>query len=117
MNKIIIKDWFKKNIGGALLFPDGWFGRPYDNIHTLSDIEENDNYLQIKLGDGDTMLTFHGRCVAKADGKELSFSGFSLLVFSWMPYGMPKQNIACSKSYTNGEVVCVSRLGNTVSGV
>jgi len=112
MNKKIIQKWFKRNIGGALLFPDGWFGRPYDNLHTLADIEENDSYFRVKLGDGDTMLTFHGGCVVTVDRKELTFSSFSLLVFSWLPYGTPKQDVVYSKSYTNGEVVCFSQGGN-----
>ena len=108
MNKKVIQKWFEKNTGGAILLPDGWFGRPFDNLHTLVSVDEKDNCLQINLDDGDTHLTFHGRCVVKADKKELYFYDFSLFVFSWIPYGTPKQDVISSKSYTGGEVVCVS---------
>ena len=116
MNESIIQKWFKKNIGGSLLLPDGWFGRPYDNIHLLTSIDETSNCLRMTLDDGYVVLAFYGEYVVEADRKELTVSGFSSAVFRWFPYGVAKQDIPHSATYTSGEIVCVSRGGNMVEG-
>jgi hypothetical protein len=54
-----IQRWFHKYHGGSLLLPDGWYGRPYDNIHTLSEIHSSKNELRLILDDC-MIITFEG---------------------------------------------------------
>ncbi len=49
MMKTKIEDWFKIYGGGGLVTPEGWFGRPYDNIHQLTYLEFRLSKLIIEL--------------------------------------------------------------------
>lgn len=78
----IIETWFEREWGGALLFPDGWFGRPFDNQHMLNEIKEKNGALELLLDDG-LLLRFHGLKNVKDSGKELRFSNFEKCEFNW----------------------------------
>jgi hypothetical protein len=54
-----IRKWFEKELGGGLILPDGWFGRPYDSQYSLTSIEENGDDLTMILSEH-LLLRFSG---------------------------------------------------------
>lgn len=99
-----IRSWFSRTWGGGLVLPDGWFGRPHDNIHHLTDVCEDENGLRIEL-DSRLSLTFLGNVSVQDNGDELVFSGYSRLEFDWKEYG---SNLPHFDSYDDGEVKFVA---------
>lgn len=103
----MIRGWFQRTSGGGLILPDGWFGRPYDNIHQLTTVTEDKDVLRIEL-DGQISLTFFGNVRIEDQGSELVIKGFSRLHFDWKEYG---SDIPHACSYDNGEVKFVAPPG------
>ena len=99
-----VRDWFSRTWGGGLILPDGWFGRPHDNIHRLTDVTEDESSLRIVL-DEQLSLTFHGNPSVQDNGKELVIVGYSRLAFDWEEYG---SNVPHADSYDSGEVKLVA---------
>lgn len=58
MYKQKIQLWFETERGGGLVH--GWFGRPYDNIHTLASVDELEDALVVVLSDGRETLRIAG---------------------------------------------------------
>ena len=85
-----IRDWFQKRGGGGLVLPSGWFGRPYDNVHQVSEIRVHDEALVLALDEGQLMLRFDGIPEIRADSEELTFTNFRSLDFDWKEYGSGK---------------------------
>src|ERR1051325_7614119 len=75
-----IQCWFKDEYGGSLLLPDGWYGRPYDNQHALTSVEESGETLTIVL-DGKLRLRLDGLKGVKGQKRELTFGPFEKLCF------------------------------------
>ena len=99
-----VREWFRRTWGGGLLLPDGWFGRPHDNIHRLTDVEEDVSALRIIL-DGQLSLTFHGNAKVRDDGNELVIEEYSSLAFDWEEFG---SNVPHADSYNSGQVKLVA---------
>jgi hypothetical protein len=99
--KSIIENWFKNETGGSLFLPDGWYGRPYDNQHLLTYINETDDELTITL-DGKLTLHFIGLRKVEAQKGELILNDFNTLRFDWETYG--KNSKRGTKQYTEGPV-------------
>lgn len=91
-----VRSWFSHNSGSGLVLPDGWFGRPYDNFHSLTET------------DGQLSLTFYGPIDVCDTGNELVISGYSRLEFDWREYGSLARH---SDIYDGGEVRLVAHPG------
>jgi hypothetical protein len=72
----IVKDWFQSKGGGSLITPEGWFGRPYDNIHMLTYIEVRPNKVILEL-DEHLYLIFSDLKSVNTTDTELCFEDFS----------------------------------------
>lgn len=103
-----IQDWFDKEFGGSLILPDGWYGRPYDNQHLLTFLNEKDNILFLVLDDK-LKLQFRGLKSVRVYKHELIFGPFDNLQFEWESYGSDGQH--GTKKYQKGEVKIVSTPG------
>lgn len=96
-----IQHWFNTEWGGSLLLPDGWHGRPYDNQHALTSVEESGGTLTVVL-DQKLTLRFEGLKSVKAQKQELIFGPFEKLRFDWESLGPGEQR--GTKEYFAGEV-------------
>ncbi len=83
-----IQDWFQATGGGGLVLPSGWFGRPHDNIHTLTDASSTYETLTLVL-DSTIKLYFSQLPTVLTNGSELELR-FSELRFQWQEYGSTK---------------------------
>ena len=96
-----VQQWFKDEWGGSLFLPDGWYGRPYDNQHALTSVEESGSALTIVL-DRKLTLHFEGLKSVKAHKRELTFGPFEKLRFDWESFGTDGGH--GTKEYQGGEV-------------
>jgi len=96
--KELIQEWFRKQVGGGLVLPNGWFGRPYDNIHQLSGLLEGDETLSLSLDEEQLTLSFEGALRVDATHEELVFEGFRSLRFDWREYGSNRPHTDCFDS-------------------
>jgi len=99
-----VEGWFKDELGGTLLLPDGWYGRPYDNQHSLTSIDEADDTLTIIL-DHKLTLRFDGLESVKVQGRDLIFGPFAKLRFDWEGFG--NDGSRGTKEYRTGDVKIV----------
>jgi hypothetical protein len=95
-----IRDWFDKEWGGSLILPDGWFGRPYDNQHSLTSCEESAGKLSLGLDDH-LRFTFYGLSNVSVEGRDLVIGPFERLLFEARPYG---GGVVQNKEYNGGAV-------------
>jgi uncharacterized protein (TIGR00290 family) len=105
----VIRSWFAKQKGGSLILPDGWYGRPYDNQHALTAVNESSGDLAICL-DGRLALRFQGLKSVESTEEALIFSSFERLVFDWVSAGMSSSR--GRREYKGGEVKIVSAPGS-----
>ncbi len=103
----VIKQWFKKEWGGSLMLPDGWYGRPYDNQHSLTSVSESEDALGLIL-DQKLELRFEGLKSVCPRHHELVFGPFDRLRFEWEAYDDGRRLM---KEYRTGEVKIVSPPG------
>ena len=82
----------------GLILPDGWFGRPYDNMLTLDGAVTRDDELVISF-DRDMRIVMRGEMNARVEDSAVKISGFSELVWSWRPYGSREDR---EQIYTSG---------------
>jgi len=104
----IVQKWFKDEWGGSLVLPDGWYGRPYDNQHALTSIDELGEALTLIL-DQKLTLRFENLKSVEVRDRELIFGPFDQLCFQWEAYGSGGQHGA--KEYQAGEVKIVPAPG------
>ena len=71
--------------------PSGWFGRPYDNGHTLTSVVRDGNELAITLDDHQVLRVTDPRVVA-VDNRALRISGFSRGTWDWTAYGSDERH-------------------------
>lgn len=81
-----IQEWFAQTWGGSLLLPDGWYGRPHDNQHALTSLNENGDGITLVL-DGNLTLHFERVTSVSAQGSVLVLGPFERLRFEWKEYG------------------------------
>jgi len=79
---VTVKNWFKREWGGSLLLPNGWFGRPYDNQHQLTRFELNNEDWMLLL-DNNLSLKFSNLGVVDDKLSELWFTGYEKCLFTW----------------------------------
>jgi hypothetical protein len=104
----IVTSWFKETWGGGLMLPDGWFGRPYDNIHRLDNVALSEDGLLLELDSGHLILRFEGVPEVTASKSELVLRSFRRLAFDWKEYGAMRIH---SDKYEQGEVKFVAPPG------
>jgi len=75
----------------GLVLPDGWFGKPYDNFHKLSEISVSGNVLKIVFDDVQELkIVSPKRYELENIGSKwssLSFFDCQEISFKWVPYG------------------------------
>jgi hypothetical protein len=104
----IIQQWFKDEWGGSLMLPDGWFGRPYDNQHALTSVDESGDALTLVL-DKKLTLHFEGLKSVEKRNRELVFGPFDTLRFEWKSFG--NDGASGVKEYQDGEAKIISAPG------
>ncbi len=95
-----VQTWFNDEGGGSLLLPDGWYGRPYDNQHALTSIEESGETLTVVL-DQKLTLCFEGLKSVKMQKRELTLGPFKKLRFLGESFGADGNR--CIKEYQTGD--------------
>lgn len=105
--KTLIESWFRATGGGSLVLPDGWFGRPYDNIHRLTFLAIRPLWLILELDERLLLTVREPATVQQRDG-ELVISGFASCVLDRKEYGGERGYV---KSYAGGEVKLVAPPG------
>jgi hypothetical protein len=95
-----ISEWFQRTGGGGLELPDGWFGRPFDNIHQLTAVDEHRSALIVELDEA-LLLVFDPNVRIVAGSDALTFGQVGKLVFRWKEYGTDKVHL---RTYDGGEV-------------
>ncbi|MDR2983037.1 MAG: hypothetical protein LBV12_12435 [Puniceicoccales bacterium] len=103
MDKTIIetvKEWFSRESGGSLSLPDGWFGRPYDNRHSLTSFAQTSDGYELIL-DKTIKINFDDIKYALDNKNELCIGGYGICRFAWKEFddGMPNFKI-----YNEGEI-------------
>lgn len=81
-----IRRFFADWDGAGLKLPDGWFGRPHDNVLELTDCRTSDAVLIVEL-DHRHLLVVEGGFAVDRNGQELSIYGFSSALWRWTDYG------------------------------
>lgn len=89
------------------MLPDGWFGRPYDNIHRLSFLAIRPLWLVLEL-DERLLLTIREPAAVQRRDSELVISGFTSCVFDRKEYGGERGFVA---TYASGDVRLVTPPG------
>lgn len=107
----LVQRWFAK-AGQTLgpILPDGWFGRPYDNLFLLQDVQLDGDVLTVLLSE-DTALVFDRLRHVNLDGSELVFEGFCRCSIRWKEYGGVEYR---EQVYDAGQVRLVPPVGTTV---
>jgi hypothetical protein len=108
--KSLIERWFGAATCAGLVFPDGWFGRPYDSFYTLRNVTINDGSLNICLDEG-LSITFADPGRVWVNKSELIFDGFKNLRFTWGEGGGKIHE----EKYDSGSVRFVPPVGTIVT--
>lgn len=103
-----IRDWFDREFGGSLQLPDGLYGKPFDNQHSLTQVSEVGDETTLVLDELIT-LRFQGLAGADVRTRDLVLGPFRKLSFTARPYGSAGNPI--SAEYDSGEVRIVSAPG------
>ena len=104
----VIAEFFDDQLAAGLVLPNGWFGRPYDDLHQLTGCTVAGDTMRIEL-DGQLILTFAGAgLVAVRDRDGLTVRGFNTLAWDWRPYLSPEEH---HEHFSDGEVTFVAQLG------
>jgi hypothetical protein len=103
-----IQKWFTDEWGGSLVLPDGWYGRPYDNQHVLTSIDELGNSLTLIL-DQNLTLHFENLKSVEVRNRELVFGSFDKFRFGRETCGSGEEHGVVE--YQTGEVKIVPAPG------
>jgi hypothetical protein len=104
--KTIIEQWFQRTGGGGLVLPDGWYGRPFDNLLRLTSVTDSGDRLTLVLEDNIT-LSFTGPVSVQTSGNELLLVRFDDLIFEARAFGAPEVMVKAGR-YGEGEVKIIS---------
>lgn len=109
----VITEFFVDQLAAGLILPNGWFGRPYDNLHQLTGCTVAGDTMRIEL-DGQLILTFAGPglvAVRVRDG--LAIRGFATFAWDWRAYLSSEEH---HEAFSDGEVTFVAQLGRQQLG-
>lgn len=82
----VITDWFTRVRVASLVLPNGWFGRPYDNLHELTWAGATRHKLLVEL-DSQLLLILTDPGDVDFDSAELRITGCVQVVLDWQEYG------------------------------
>jgi hypothetical protein len=96
-----IKQWFEKNGKMEFELPDGYFGRPGDNLDVLNSIFIETDALVIKLNitEASRKFIFYGEIDYEFVNGCLKISNFDSLIFEWERVGETELSV---KEYNSG---------------
>jgi hypothetical protein len=98
----LISQWMERVGRAGLVLPNGWFGRPFDNMHRLTWVEQRQDRLFLELDDQLLLvLTRPQRCNAGAT--ELTIEA-AQIVFDWREYGSRSPHV---ETFAGGTVKLV----------
>jgi hypothetical protein len=100
----VIRRWFDLYRCGSLVLPDRWFGRPYDNAHRLTRLEERDGNIIVTLDDHVTITLYGVGNVASSDA-ELLIGPCDRIRVEWVTYDESPEH--GSADYSSGSVKVV----------
>jgi len=80
------------------MLPDGWYGRPFDNLHHLTSVSELQGGVEVRLDGNDLLLRFKKLVSASSEGQDLVLAPFEELTFE------ATSRPSSKRSYTAGEV-------------
>lgn len=92
--------WFSGVRGASLKLPNGWFGRPYDNLHQLTGARVSGDALVLVL-DERQELSISSPESLRLEPKSLSFVGAKRIVWRWDEYGSNESHV---ESFVGGEL-------------
>jgi len=86
---------------GALRLWGQWFGRPYDNIHTITGASSRDELLEVRFDNGEVLRIFEptGALVCAA---RFTIGGASRVRWEWNAYGNPPGRRCFEEYVRNG---------------
>jgi len=104
--QILMKNWIASHNEIGLILPDGWFGRPNDNILKFVAFQMDADKLRIELEE-QLLLSFVGnlQISEEEDGRNLAIGKFTECIFKRKEFG---SNIFREKKYVEGVVRFVS---------
>jgi hypothetical protein len=82
----VIVEWFGRVNGASLKLPNGWFGRPYDNLHRLTSATANAGTVIVVL-DERQELSISSPGSVTIDPKALRLVNSTRIVWRWAEYG------------------------------
>ena len=89
-----IRSWFDDaQVATGPVFPDGWFGRPYDSQYMLQSVDVTPEHLRVVFRCG-RFLHFEGPLSVTNLGRGLMFVGFSRCVFADRDFQSPDRVLA-----------------------
>lgn len=78
--------WFGGVGGASLKLPNGWFGRPFDNLHRLTAAQVDGNEMVLVLDDMQRMSISTPASI-RVEPKSASLIGASRVEWRWVEYG------------------------------
>lgn len=75
-----ISQWFEQAVKADIIFPEGRSGKPFDNPFRLEKISEINGCLILEL-DGNVVLLFCGRFIARRNDSFLEISDYSHVLY------------------------------------
>src|SRR5665213_610819 len=77
-------------ISGSLCVFGDWFGKPMDNLHTMTDYESKEDYVKLSFGEGETLEVWRPRGVKQEAKKRFVIQTADRVRWEWFYYGRPK---------------------------
>jgi hypothetical protein len=103
----MIIDWFTRVQAASLELPNGWFGRPYDNLHQLTWAGATEHKLLLEL-DHQLLLILTDPGDVDLDSAELRITSCAQVVLDWQEY---VNMVPHSDNHGAGTVRLVARPG------
>jgi hypothetical protein len=88
----VIVEWFDRVHGASLKLPNGWFGRPYDNLHRLTRATFSAGTVIVVL-DECQELSISSPGSVSVDPKELRLVNSTRIVWRWVEYGSTEVHV------------------------
>lgn len=77
-----VREWFNKYTGGCLLLPDGYWGRPGDNVHMLIGIVSYKNSIIMELT-GNIILNLDWISSIDSNDNRMLIGPFDIMIFDF----------------------------------
>jgi hypothetical protein len=97
-----IADWMAQVGAAGLVLPNGWFGRPYDELHRLTWLEPRANRVLLELDDRLLLILTNVSHVEV--GKDRLTIGAAQVVLDWQEYGSQLSHV---ETFASADVALV----------